>query len=108
MPFSHLQTVSSRTPIALPASAWLSPRIRQQRLICSPTVSGESENSFGLWNLSWSLAHDRKAMDEWGYNYRLGSTRAWFEQDAEDARNWLCVHQLIDERDKPLMKRRET
>lgn len=28
-------------------------------------------------------------MDAWGYTYRLGSTRAWFEQDAEDARAWL-------------------
>ena len=26
-------------------------------------------------------------MDAWGYTYRLGSTRAWFEQDAEDARS---------------------
>ena len=24
-------------------------------------------------------------MDAWGYSFRLGSTRAWFEQDAEDA-----------------------
>ncbi|WP_225763207.1 hypothetical protein [Stenotrophomonas sp. Marseille-Q4652] len=28
-------------------------------------------------------------MDAWGYTYRLGSTRAWFEQDAENARSWL-------------------
>ena len=28
-------------------------------------------------------------MDAWGYSFRLGSTRAWFERDAEDARNWL-------------------
>jgi hypothetical protein len=28
-------------------------------------------------------------MDAWGYSFRLGSTRAWFEQDAEDARDWL-------------------
>jgi hypothetical protein len=29
-------------------------------------------------------------MDTWGYTFRLGSTRAWFEQDAEDARSWLA------------------
>ena len=29
-------------------------------------------------------------MDAWGYSYRLGSTRAWFEQDAEDARAFLA------------------
>jgi hypothetical protein len=28
-------------------------------------------------------------MDAWGYSFRLGSTRAWFERDAEDARAWL-------------------
>lgn len=30
-------------------------------------------------------------MDAWGYSFRLGSTRAWFEQDAEDARDWLLA-----------------
>jgi hypothetical protein len=28
-------------------------------------------------------------MDAWGYSFRLGSARAWFEQDAEDARLFL-------------------
>lgn len=28
-------------------------------------------------------------MDEWGYSFRLGSTAAWFEHDAQEARNWL-------------------
>ena len=28
-------------------------------------------------------------MDAWGYTFRLGSARAWFESDAEDARSWL-------------------
>ena len=35
-------------------------------------------------------------MDAWGYSFRLGSTRAWFEQDATDARDWLCRHGVID------------
>jgi len=34
-------------------------------------------------------------MDEWGYSFRLGSTRAWFEADAADAREWLRVHGVI-------------
>lgn len=34
-------------------------------------------------------------MDAWGYTYRLGSTRAWFEQDAEDARAWLVERGLL-------------
>ena len=28
-------------------------------------------------------------MDAWGYSFRLGSARAWFENDAEEARGWL-------------------
>jgi hypothetical protein len=40
-------------------------------------------------------------MDAWGYSFRLGSTRAWFEQDAQDARAWLIEHGLIDERARP-------
>ena len=35
-------------------------------------------------------------MDAWGYSFRLGSTRAWFEGDASDARDWLQQHGLID------------
>lgn len=35
-------------------------------------------------------------MDEWGYSFRLGSTRAWFEQDAQAAREWLCDSGIID------------
>ncbi|GAB3514245.1 hypothetical protein [Pseudoxanthomonas daejeonensis] len=34
-------------------------------------------------------------MDAWGYTYRLGSTRAWFEGDAEDARRWLVERGLL-------------
>ena len=29
-------------------------------------------------------------MDAWGYSFRLGSASAWFERDAEDAREWLA------------------
>lgn len=34
-------------------------------------------------------------MDAWGYSFRLGSTRAWFENDADDARRWLAQHALL-------------
>ena len=36
-------------------------------------------------------------MDTWGYTFRLGSARAWFEQDSQDARQWLLRERLIDE-----------
>jgi hypothetical protein len=39
-------------------------------------------------------------MDAWGYSFRLGSARAWFETDAADARDWLRAHALIDEHDR--------
>jgi hypothetical protein len=35
-------------------------------------------------------------MDAWGYTFRLGSARAWFEHDAEDARAWLVAHSQLD------------
>ena len=38
------------------------------------------------------MLHD---MDAWGYSFRLGSARAWFEQDAVDARQWLTDHGLL-------------
>ncbi|MBK5969875.1 hypothetical protein CCR91_14160 [Thiorhodovibrio winogradskyi] len=44
-------------------------------------------------------------MDAWGYSFRLGSTRAWFEQDAEDARDWLLDAGLIDQASKVLVRR---
>ncbi len=34
-------------------------------------------------------------MDAWGYSFRLGSTRAWFESDAEDAHAFLTTHSLL-------------
>jgi hypothetical protein len=45
-------------------------------------------------------------MDSWGYSFRLGSARAWFEQDAEDARQWLIHHALIGADGKPTGKLR--
>jgi len=42
------------------------------------------------------MFHD---MDAWGYSFRLGSARSWFEQDAEDARQWLLQHGLVRELD---------
>lgn len=38
------------------------------------------------------VMHD---MDSWGYTFRLGSARAWFERDADDARDWLAQRGLL-------------
>lgn len=34
-------------------------------------------------------------MDAWGYTFRLGSAANWFQQDAEDAREWLIRYGLL-------------
>lgn len=41
-------------------------------------------------------------MDAWGYSFRLGSTREWFEKDAEDARKFLINHRLLTEGGEPV------
>ncbi len=46
-------------------------------------------------------------MDAWGYSFRLGSTRAWFEQDAADARQWLAAHGITDPAGVPSGQLRE-
>jgi len=36
-----------------------------------------------------------KDMDEWGYTFRLGSAKAWFENDADDTIAWLKARNLL-------------
>jgi hypothetical protein len=45
-------------------------------------------------------------MDAWGYSFRLGSARAWFERDAEDARTWLQRYGLITAGGEPTFNKR--
>lgn len=35
-------------------------------------------------------------MDDWGYTFRLGSAKAWFERDAEDAATYLAARPHLD------------
>jgi hypothetical protein len=41
-------------------------------------------------------------MDAWGYTFRLGSAKAWFEQDAQNARNWLIERGLLTVAGEPV------
>ena len=41
-------------------------------------------------------------MDTWGYSFREGLAKIWFESDAEDALEWLINHQILDANKKVL------
>jgi hypothetical protein len=45
-------------------------------------------------------------MDAWGYTFREGSARAWFDGDGAQARAWLLDHGLIDSTGQPTLRRR--
>ena len=49
----------------------------------------------------FSRARMLRDMDRWGYSFRLGSAKAWFEQDAEDARDWLLQYGIISHSQTP-------
>ena len=46
-------------------------------------------------------------MDRWGYTFRLGSAKSWFEQDAEDAFDFLLRKNLINQHEQPTFELRE-
>ena len=69
-------------------------------------AGGDDEEECGVCYLQVLLASELpmlgrermlRDMDAWGYTFRLGSARRWFEEDATDARRWLQARQLIDE-----------
>ena len=43
----------------------------------------------------WSRERLFADMDAWGYSFRLGSTRRWFQDDADEARAWLQRRSLL-------------
>jgi hypothetical protein len=68
-------------------------------------AGGDDPEECGVCYLQVLLANELRGvgsqrlmsdMDAWGYSFRLGNTRAWFESDAEDARTWLVHHGVID------------
>jgi hypothetical protein len=80
-------------------------------------AGGDYEEENGVCFLQILLADylpgmDRKRMmrdmDTWGYSFRLGSARNWFEGDSDDAREFLARHELIDRDGRPTWKLRQT
>jgi len=47
-------------------------------------------------------------MDAWGYSFRLGSTRDWFQTDAEDAAEFLMNHGLLNAAGEPTFRLRQS
>ncbi len=41
-------------------------------------------------------------IDDWGYSFRLGSTRRWFDEDASDAEVWLRTRGLLEVDNRPI------
>ncbi|NOX69429.1 MAG: hypothetical protein GXP15_09605 [Gammaproteobacteria bacterium] len=46
-------------------------------------------------------------MDTWGYSFRLGNTRRWFETDAGDASEWLQQCGLLTDAGQPVWRLRQ-
>ena len=45
-------------------------------------------------------------MDAWGYSFREGAARAWFQGDGAHARAWLAAHGLVDATGTPTLRLR--
>jgi len=87
----------------------------RRRAILDTDAGGDYEEENGVCYLQILLSQQivemgRKRMfsdmDEWGYSFRLGSSQAWFDQDAEDTVEWLQQYGLIDENNQPAWKLR--
>ena len=46
-------------------------------------------------------------MDAWGYSFRLGNTRDWFQSDAGDAVEFLKNHELLNAEGEPTFQLRQ-
>jgi len=77
----------------------------KRRAILDTDAGGDYDEENAVCYLSILLANRLEGygqdlmmrdMDSWGYTFRLGSARQWFEQDAGDARNFLALSGVID------------
>ncbi|MBL7003210.1 MAG: hypothetical protein ISR69_04210 [Gammaproteobacteria bacterium] len=79
-------------------------------------AAGDYDEENGVCYLQIILADDipqmhqkrmMQDMDEWGYTFRLGSAQKWFEDDAQDTKQWLLSHKIIDKNNNCLYQLRE-
>jgi hypothetical protein len=87
---------------------------RRSRLAQDAGGDDAEENAVCYLQLAWAaelpgFSRERMFgdMDAWGYSFRLGSARRWFEEDADDARRWLERFGLIDAAGRTTGRRRE-
>jgi hypothetical protein len=76
-----------------------------RRQVIDTNAEGDYDEENGVCYLQILLADDipemgrsrmLQDMDSWGYTFRLGSAKAWFEGDAEGALQWLKTHHIVD------------
>ncbi len=76
----------------------------QRRASLDRDAGGDFAEEYGVCFLQILLSCDLPGvgsarlmtdMDAWGYSFRLGSAKRWFEEDADDARAWLLSHGLV-------------
>jgi len=91
-----LQIQSVPAEQAIPGSHWGDDVMEPERRLKLHTDAGGSsaeENAVCYLQIlmaerlvGYSSARMLLDMDRWGYSFRLGSAKRWFEEDAEDAR----------------------
>lgn len=76
-----------------------------RRMSLDTNAEGDYDEENGVCYLQILLADDipemgrkrmMKDMDSWGYTFRLGSAKQWFEQDSSDTVEWLNQHSLLE------------
>jgi hypothetical protein len=81
-----------------------------RRAALAPDAGGSDDEESGVCYLQVLLAERLTGfgsarcladMDAWGYSFREGSARAWFDGDGTRARAWLAAHALIDDEGRP-------
>ena len=81
----------------------------QRRAALDRDAGGDDDEECGVCYLQILLADELprlgrermlRDMDAWGYTFRLGSARRWFDEDAADARHWLRQRGLVDDLDR--------
>jgi len=69
-------------------------------------AEGDYDEENGVCYLQILLANDipemgkermLQDMDSWGYTFRLGSAKKWFEEDAQDAKEWLQKYNVLND-----------